>query len=208
MIIEVPDLKKYDKFFQPLVFHEHTNHFSIEILERICRNVGFELITYDTANCSREFGFAALFQKIEKLKRKRFLNRYYENLYYFSEAKNRSRSYNKFILDIYENIRKAAEGGEYVILWGANDIMRSIIESGPLLKNVIYLDSDSKKKNFLIDFGIKVSNPFLDEIDLSKYTKFVLCASPNFLKQILGDLRKLKNITFEEQDVWIASELY
>ena len=208
MIVEVPDLKKYSMYFDPLRFHEHTNHFTIEILERICTNIGFKLIDYDYKKSSRKFGFSALFQKtniVSPVIYEDFTNKYETNLIFFKNGKLEYLKYEKFILNTYSHIQKMAASGKNILFWGANSVLRDIIDNKPKLQNTIYVDSDLKKSNFLDDFGLKVLNPKSDFINFKQIDKLILCASKDYLDQILLFLKDEKGVEFTSENILILS---
>jgi hypothetical protein len=207
MIIEVPDLKKYKTFFDPLRFHEHTNHFTIEILERICSKNGFKLIDFDKKS-SRLFGFSAIFQKVNNvlpIVLEDLTNYYKTNLRFFKDGLLEFFKYEKFILNQYLEIKKLDDSGKNILFWGANSVLRDIICNNANLKNSIYVDSDLRKENFLDDYGLKVMNPYSNLINFKEIDMLVMCCSKFYLNQILNFLKDEKEVEFNSSQILIVS---
>ncbi|WP_256735743.1 methyltransferase domain-containing protein [Leptospira santarosai] len=173
LICEVPTIELYSKYLSPLIAFEHVNHFTIGTLANIANNYGFELVYSSHEDCSRPYGFVAVFQKKKGLDFK-FRSEYKENKLFFSKGMDLVTDFFLRIEKASELITKAEKLNELVIVYAANQTTRRLF---PLLKeskNVVVVDLDPRKENFF-DYEIKVYQPnqLKDKFFLAEY--IILC---------------------------------
>lgn len=206
MIIEVPDLQKYDTHFLPLEFHEHTNHFTVKTLERLCHKLGFKLLDHDGDLCSRNFGFVALFQKQKgRLDQIEFTNQYSDNLKKFEIGKSNAISYNTYLQSILTRMNHDIENGKSILVWGANMITRSLIALGNWPEGVRIVDSDVNKSDYLSDLNAEVFLPKEEGVDLSSFDVLVICSGLNYLEEILLYIKQEFGKEFPKDSLILAS---
>jgi len=201
MVCEVPDILVYPQDPSALQLHEHTNHFSREVLHELAEQAGLIEFSAGAEHCSRSFGFAAAFRKSASVgARVAAADQYRRNGELFlagvrtlerSEAEL-DRSYRTF-----EDYQKC---GAAVILWAANDVMARFLGRCSGLGNATIVDSNPEKANVFRPRKVSTPDAVVDEIRKAEgifiFTKF---HAPAILEQIKSSLGK----TFDSQTVYV-----
>jgi hypothetical protein len=200
MICEVPDLLLYPKDISALILHEHVNHFTPQILIQICESLGFEVLSYSHSSCSRSFGFVGAFEKIATGNRNCTFESYYltnkaaftkglKQMNLFAAKKER-------LVAMIEDLRKA---NRKVLIWGANDnLLRMFSDEHEIPSNVIVVDSNPKKANFLSSREVMLPidiKEMLDDISV------IVLMTNLHAKSILDNLKTSFNKTFQQENV-------
>jgi len=150
MVVEVPDIALYPKEIAALMLFEHTNHFSIGILERIANQVGFELVEWNREEASRPFGFVAVFKKMEApVLHPLPVNEYFQNKQYFNTGLFKAKRFFSAVDEAYHSMNKWIAAGKKVVLWGANANFDLMFSHRKLPNAVTIIDSDPSKKDFV-----------------------------------------------------------
>ena len=199
MICEVPDIRVYPQDPSALQLHEHTNHFSRQILRELAEQVGFVEISTSTEHCSRPFGFAAGFKKLtSRGPRAAIANGYKSNRELFLagvEAVERSemeinRSYQRFMT--YQ------ERGSEVVLWAANDVMARFLSRCPDVGNATIVDSNREKAGVFLPLKVFTPDAAADAIRKAEgifiFTKFHAADILQHIRQSVGKIFDGKSI--------------
>ena len=192
LIIEVPNLKVYCKKSDGLMF-EHLSHFSPESLELLAIQAGLRKVFIGIRDCSRNYGFVAIFEKEKKnkniLRSKNLLKQIGK-----SDIKMFTKGVKKIKI-FYKKIDKIAQilklyKSKQVLIWGAN-INTSILISKYKLKNkIVVIDSDHRKENYLYDIAkIKVLKP-LDIKEQFNTFKLIIIMTKRHSREIIKNIRE------------------
>jgi len=198
MICEVPNLKLYPDNLLLQEF-EHVNHFTISSLNIIAEKAGFTLIEFDDI-CSRPYGFVAIF-------RKDVSNKDYnkKNINEFSEARKsvigglkQIDIYNIQLLTVRKKISQFTKDNKKIILWGVTDLLRSLLNDYKISDNVMVVDSDPRRKDDLIMYGLKVGQPIKYINELLNSDLLVICA-PRYSSEILTWVKSNTGKIFKDE---------
>lgn len=203
MIIEVPDLKKYPQDIAALMLYEHTNHFSIQNLEYICRQVGFELIEKDHENASRSFGMVAVFRKTHPLKSGMISNveTYHVNKDAFLKGVKRANEYFDLLALTRQELATRINKGEQVVVWAANDVCDTLFTDVTLLNNVVIVDSDPRKVDFFENQIVRTPKMAFQEI--YEANAIYICTG-QWSNEILKFIKKEFNKEFEPKNIKVV----
>ena len=136
MICEVPDIAIYPADPSALQLHEHTNHFSRQILRELAEQAGFAEVAVRAEHCSRPFGFAAAFRKsASPAPRVAVAGQYQSSRELLLAELDRS----------YRTFQAYQQRGSGVVLWAANDVMARFLDRCSGLGSATIVDSDEKK---------------------------------------------------------------
>lgn len=148
MICEVPDLALYPLDPSGLAFHEHQNHFTVESLARVAATAGFRLVDASHELVSRPFGFVVTFVRDAAPQR---LDPPSPAVVAHARSAvggglRAIAAYEEHLVTVGGQIDAAAAQGARSVLWGANDVLRALIDrSGPLPADTVIVDSDPAK---------------------------------------------------------------
>lgn len=204
MICEVPSLELYKNYSSPLILFEHVNHFTPTILARIASQVGFDLLFQSSDDCSRPFGFVAVFQKKVKVKID-LISEYEQNKLFFQEGlMHADLLFNNITLG-WLKINELKASNQKIIVWAANETTNRLFSKGSIPDNVIIIDSDPRKRNY---FGSesKVFNPSEVENVISTVDHIIICT---FLhsEAILKFIKENYNKTFLYENILIIDSI-
>jgi hypothetical protein len=200
MICEVPNLKLYPDNLLLQEF-EHVNHFTISSLSMIAEKAGFNLIEFDDI-CSRPYGFVAIF-------RKDVSNKDYnkKNINEFSEAREsvigglKQIDINNIqLLTVRKKISQLIKDNKKIILWGVTDLLRSLLNDYKISDNVMVVDSDPRRKDDLIMYGLKVGQPIKYINELLNSDLLVICA-PRYSSEILTWVKSNTGKIFKDESL-------
>ena len=149
IIIEVPDTNLYKNDYSGLMY-EHQQHFQLSSLIALFLRFGFSFISSSQEDCSRNFGFVAVFKKTStKILNEVDVNKDVVNFYKIARKQQIAQSEypKKFFFrdDIFLNKKG-------IIFWGVNANLDEIINSVTLnLKHKIAIDLNADKQKYLDD---------------------------------------------------------
>jgi hypothetical protein len=175
MICEVPDLALYPLDPSGLALYEHQNHFTVESLARVAAPAGFRLVDATHALASRPYGFAAAFVCDAP-------PTHHDPPAPAVVAHARSavvggvrviEEFEQQLVRIGARIDAAAADGACSVLWGANDVLRALIDRcGPLPRDTTIVDSDPGKARLR---GLPVVRPETATAALRDAALLVIC---------------------------------
>lgn len=176
LILEVPNLYIYSKDPAGLLLCEHTNHFSPLTLSKIAMMSGLEMVEVGIKDCSRPFGFVAVFKKAE-----RELARPGRDHHEYLIGKTcmvDGRDVIRILLEKAENIKNKIRHfdskGKKTIIWAANWNCMKLIDGFELPKTTFIVDSDTRKKGYFPDKEVYQPINVLNDIKEASY--LVICA--------------------------------
>ncbi len=165
LIIEVPNLYIYPKYPEGIFLYEHVNHFSPVSLSHLAKICGFNLVDISQINCSRPFGFVAIFKKADySEKNLEFFNNKIEFIQarsYMQEGAHVIELFKKKLDSIRAMISKP---GINTIIWGANNICTLLLQDYQLPPTSTVVDSDPQKSGFLSPVKVYLPHHVLDKI--------------------------------------------
>lgn len=183
MVCEVPDIRLYPRNLL-LQEYMHVNHFSTTTLSAIASQIGLTAIELGHM-CSRPYGLLAVFRK-EEIKNS-FLPSAYEYLDALACLRGgiaQIRLCEKHLQDVRDQITFLALSRKKITIWAVTDLLRSLLANFDLPSNAIVVDSDPRRKNHLIDLGIKVRQPG-DIIEHIKQSELLIICAPRYKLEII-----------------------
>lgn len=202
MICEVPNLRLYPHNLLMLEC-EHVNHFSVVTLNKIARKIGFNLVEV-SHRCSRGFGFLSVFRKdlVENFPDYDPVVEYVDALACLSGGKAQIEFMLKNIKRLTKKMQSLSHENKKITLWGVTEILRRILGEGELSKEVVVVDSDPRRKNFLARDGIEVFEP-KDKIDHIACSELIVICAPRYKSEIIDWIiqRTGKSITSNNIEV-------
>lgn len=201
MIVEVPDISLYNQYFEPLLLHEHVNHFSTNKLIEIASKIGFKNIDVSQKFCSRPYGFVASFLKINSLSSQELIikNEYQNNKLYIKSGVNLINKFNKTLEQIFNFFLDSNNRNELIIVWGATMEMRIIEQRFFLPQNVTVVDSNPEKINYLSSIKVMTPRDAVEKIYRAK--KLILMLGEWYHDEVLNFLKKDLNIVFDSANI-------
>jgi SAM-dependent methyltransferase len=201
LVIEVPNLYIYPSNPAGIMLHEHTNHFSPRSLGAMAALEGFDLVEISHENCSRPYGFAAVFSKSAKSDRAKVVS---DGLEFqiaktcMTEGTAFIRNYRKQLEDVREKIRVAGNRQLPIVLWAANKYALDLLEGFTLPRGTVVVDSDPEKQNYLGQ--IPVAQPAEAEAAILAAKLFVINSSLHS-NEILSWIREKKGRELLDEEV-------
>jgi predicted SAM-dependent methyltransferase len=145
MVCEVPDVEVYPEDPSALQLHEHTNHFSREVLRGLAQQVGLVELLVSTEQCSRPFGFVSAFRKSPAVCERDNISQYQRNReLVLAGIRKISRSDSK-LEDWCMMLQDYQQSGSGVILWAANDLMAGFLARCSSFSRITIVDSNPEK---------------------------------------------------------------
>ncbi len=201
LIIEVPDASLYDERNEGLVLWEHTNHFTPKTLEYVASLNGLQLLEAGHEACSRDFGFAAVFEKktgpIEV--QKPGAEEYRNTLSKMRAGVKKYEIRNEKLNEVRRKIAATAIAGKKVTLWGATSVCQDLLSGYELPESVSVVDSALQKKDFLSDKGVQVRLPQDAFAHIAETDLFVI-NTQDYKEDILNDIKKMTGRTLNESE--------
>ena len=152
-VIEVPNLYIYPINPAGIVWYEHTNHFSPRTLASVAEGQGFELVEVSYQDCSRPYGFAAVFKKTggprSVSRMSADVSEYKVARACMTEGAQLIENYYAQLREVRERIREAERSGLPIILWAANKYCVDLLDGMELPKAAVIVDSDPAKKDYM-----------------------------------------------------------
>lgn len=194
MIIEVPDIRSYQKDWLGILPHEHVNHWSAGCLARVASECGFEVLESGREICSRNpIGFALVGRKVSAPKPcPPALDEKSANLKCFLAGVENVQAYEQRLRQMHEQAQAELDRGGSVLLWCANDQMHRFFQAGgPLKGDFLRVDSEAGKKDFFGKDTVCLPDAAADFI--SRATRALIFSdinAPAILKSISGRFDK------------------
>lgn len=176
LIIEVPDVQKYNEDISGLLLFEHVNHFSPNSLMRTAAKYGFVAIASSRELSSRRFGFAMAFRKTKPNEK---INSSIEIAEY-EELSNKITTGVNILKHNQQECRKFLDkhNGEKMLFWCANRNLHALLEQAESdTKHWICVDVNRQKAD-LYGGLCKVITP--DKLNTSiHFDTLVICSEHN-----------------------------
>ena len=185
MICEVPNLKLYPENLL-LLEPEHINHFTISSLNLIAKKIGFTLIEFDE-KASRPYGFVAVFRKVKAAVElgEKYINEYSDAKNWILGGLKQIKKNELQLISLRQKIVELTKNNSLIIIWGVTDLLRSLLKNFKINDNVIIVDSDPRRKNDLLVYGLNVMQP-KDCIDKLLIANLLIICAPRYKDDILA----------------------
>ena len=92
-----------------------------------------------------------------------------------------------------------------IIIWAVTDLSRRLIEKIKLNQNIKVIDSDPRRKDHLLNFGIKVNQPE-EELDYINQSDLLIISAARYKNEILDWILKRTQKTFKENKLIILGD--
>lgn len=172
MVCEVPSLALYSNWVSPLILFEHVNHFTPNKLSEIAASVGLNMIFSSEEDCSRPYGFLAVFRKGEAINSD-LKPEYNLNKKLFNEGLSSAKLFFDSIDGGWDFIKKTTRKDEPIIIWAANETTNYLLGGKKVPPNVYVIDSNPKKINYL--GNTKVYKPTDCVAQIKAANKIIIC---------------------------------
>ncbi len=203
LVVEVPNLYIYPVNPAGIVWYEHTNHFSPRTLSAIAEAEGFELVEVSYQDCSRPYGFAAVFSKTGRPRREAQAadeSEYKIAKACMTEGANLIKNYYAQLDEVRARIREAARGESPIVLWAANKYCVDLLDGMELPERAVIVDSDPGKKDYLHPLPVSLPGEAGDSI--RRAGLFVINTSLH-AGEILGQIRNEFGRQLSDEEVLI-----
>ncbi len=147
LILEVPNLYGYPA--DPAGFHwfEHTSHFSPNSLIAVAAKEGLEPVSVSLLNCSRPFGFVAVFRPGAG-KPTAGISEYHVAKGCMTDSKAVVDAYRARLDAVRTRINSVRGTGAPVVVWAANQVTRDLLSGMAEDAGVVVVDSNPAKKAY------------------------------------------------------------
>lgn len=183
MVCEVPDIRLYPRNLLLQEF-SHVNHFSTTTLSAIASQVGLTPIELGHM-CSRPYGLLAVFRK-EEIKIP-FIPSAYEYLDALACLRGgiaQIRLCEKHLEHVRDQITLLALKQKKITIWAVTDLLRSLLVNFDLPATTMVVDSDPRRKDHLIDLGVKVYPPE-NVLEHIKESELIVICAPRYRLEII-----------------------
>ena len=197
LIIEVPNLYIYPINPAGIVWYEHTNHFSPRTLAALAANQGLQLVEVSYNDCSRPYGFAAVFSKRDNRER-RFSpddSEYRIAKACMTEGARLIQNYHDHLSQVRERIRQAAIKEDPIVIWVANKFCIDLLEGLELPPTAVIVDDAPAKKDYLSP--LMVHQP-AEKRDSILQAKLIVISSSLHSEEILRKIRNSRELKVGE----------
>lgn len=180
VILEVPSLHLYPKDPAGLRLYEHVNHFTPATLASIAGPCGLRLEEISYTDCSRDFGFVAIFRKAPATDTVR-LTGSVERLQAIACLKagvDIIRGFEARVQAIRGFLRRWSQEGGKGVVWAANDLCLRLMQDFAPPPGILVVDHDPRKANFLEP--IPVHHPDQVLAHMRESGAFVICSRLHF----------------------------
>ena len=183
MVCEVPDIRLYPRNLL-LQEYTHVNHFSTTTLSAIASQVGLTPIELGHM-CSRPYGLLAIFRKEEiKIPFTASAYEYLDALACLRGGVAQIRLCEKHLEHVRDQITWFALKQKKITIWAVTDLLRSLLANFDLPAATMVVDSDPRRKDHLIDLGVKVHTPE-DVIEHIKQSELLVICAPRYRLEII-----------------------
>lgn len=171
MICEVPDMRLFPTHVAELLWWEHVSHFSMRSVARIAASCGFSLI--DAAHrCSNDRGMMAVFGRSElaapSIDASPDPLEYIEARAVMRDALRAVQAFENGLEATRREIDEACRAGGRATLWGANDVMRRLLQAPYRLpEGAIVIDDDGRKRDFISGTYVRKPDGLLEHLAAS-----------------------------------------
>ncbi len=152
VILEVPDLNVYPRDPIALLLHEHVNHFSPATLASIAERQGLHLVEVSHSDCSRTYGFVAVFRLNAEDRRSVTLPGVAEGenaIKCIKQGLNLIEEFNARLEAARRMLRNKSFHGQKSVLWAANDVCSRLLGLDKPPDGVVVVDTNPNKRNYL-----------------------------------------------------------
>jgi SAM-dependent methyltransferase len=183
MVCEVPDIRLYPRNLL-LQEYTHVNHFSTTTLSAIASQVGLTPIELGHM-CSRPYGLLAVFRK-EEIKSPPMPSayEYLDALACLRGGIAQIRFCEKHIEHVRQQITLLASKQQKITIWAVTDLLRNMLMSFDLPATAMVVDSDPRRKDHLMDLGVKVHHP-KDAMEHIKHSELLVICAPRYRLEII-----------------------
>lgn len=183
MVCEVPDIRLYPRNLL-LQEYAHVNHFSTTTLSAIASQVGLTPIELGHM-CSRPYGFLAVFRK-EEIKNPPMPSayEYLDALACLRGGVAQIRLCEKHIETVRQQITMLASKQQKITIWAITDLLRSLLVNFDLPASAMVVDSDPRRKDHLMDLGVKVHQP-VDVLEHIEHSELLVICAPRYQLEII-----------------------
>jgi predicted SAM-dependent methyltransferase len=190
LVVEVPNLYIYPVNPAGIVWYEHTNHFSPRTLAAVAEGQGFELVEVSYQDCSRPYGFAAVFKKTGRPRRVSRMSadesEYKVARACMAEGAELIENYKAQLREARGRIREAERTGRPIVLWAANKYCMDLLDGMEPPEAAVIVDSDPGKKDYLDPLPVRLPREAGDAI--RRAVLFVINTSLH-ADEILGQIK-------------------
>jgi hypothetical protein len=164
--------------------YTHVNHFSTATLSAIASQVGLKPIELGHM-CSRPYGLLAIFRKEEiKIPLIASAYEYLDALACLRGGVTQIRLCEKHLEHVRDQITLLASKQKKITIWAVTDLLRSLLVNFDLPAATIVVDSDPRRKDHLIDLGVKVHTPE-DVMEHIKQSELLVICAPRYQLEII-----------------------
>jgi Methyltransferase domain len=202
LIVEVPNLYIYGKNPAGIVWWEHTNHFSPRSLSVLAARSGFSLIEVSDSDCSRPFGFLAVFRKGQPFDLG--LSEYETAKRCMAAGVAASMGYWQGLDAARHAIRRAGAGAR-IVFWAVNQRCADLLEGFDLPGNSVFVDSDPAKSDYLAP--IPVATPNSASVEIAQADFFVI-GSELYAPEILRTIENMRGTPLKPDQYILLSQGY
>jgi hypothetical protein len=203
MICEIPSLSLYENFISPLILFEHVNHFTPHSLANVAIQHGFELIHFSHEECSRPYGFVAIFKK-SKGKLEYHDSEYEKNRYFFNVGFAKVKVFLEGLDSARALIDELKTTKQSVIVWAVNDTTKRMFEDRQIPDNVVLVDSDPRKKNYLDQRSASLPNEV--SLLIQNAGHIIICTKIHSMA-ILDYIQKTFSKSFNDEHIRVVDIL-
>lgn len=185
LILEVPHLYLYSVNPSGLFSFEHMSHFSPRSLSCIGQKAGLKVVEITQEFCSRNFGFAIVFRKETGACRPLHGDEV-ERVYAQASLIEGKAKIERFLANqskIRSRINLHGAKNEMVLIWGVNDVCKSLMRDYSPPASAIVLDSDPRKKAEILP--IPVQHPKDIAVATINEAKLLVLNTPRHQQEIL-----------------------
>ena len=183
MVCEVPDIRLYPRNLLIQEF-SHVNHFSTATLSAIASQVGLTPVELGHI-CSRPYGLLAVFRKEEiKIPFTASAYEYLDALACLRGGIAQIRLFDVHIQHVRQKITLLAAKQKKITIWAVTDLLRSLLVKLDLPATVMVVDSDPRRKDHLMDLGVKVHTP-MDAVEHIKHSELLVICAPRYRLEII-----------------------
>ena len=198
LVIEVPNLYIYPINPAGIVWYEHTNHFSPRTLAALAEANGLELVEISYQECSRPYGFAAVFSKSAQRREARPSpnnSEYQIAKACMTEGASLIQDYHAQLSEVREKIRWAAQAERPIVLWAANKFCIDLLEGMELPPSAVIVDDTPGKRDYL--HPLTVHRPEEVNDSILRANLFVISSSLHSA-EIVRKIRNKREVKDEE----------
>lgn len=204
LILEVPHLYLYSVNPSGLFSFEHLSHFSPRSLSCLGQKAGLKVVEITQELSSRNFGFAIVFRKeasVSRALRGDEAERIYARACLL-EGNAKIERFRTKQAKIRSRMSECGTKNEGVLVWGVNDVCKSLMSNYSLPKSMVVLDSDRRKKDEL--WPTPVQHPE-DMLPMIREAKLLVLNTPRHYDEILEWIHARTGRRFQSDEIEASS---